>query len=147
MSYSQPAKPEWSTPIKEGESVPSVVFKTRVRIESEDENPFDWKDVTSDDLFKGKRTVLFALPGAFTPTCESISVLSYYLHRKLSCRYVSSLKLTFFLVMFWNRKGSTTHVPGYHAAYDEIKSLGIDEVYCLSVNDAFVMRQWGLKQG
>lgn len=40
--------------------------------------------------------------------------------------------------------GSNTHVPGYHAAYEEIKSLGIDEVYCVSVNDAFVMRQWGL---
>ena len=40
--------------------------------------------------------------------------------------------------------GSNTHVPGYHAAYGEIKSLGVDEVYCLSVNDAFVMRQWGL---
>ena len=45
-----------------------------------------------------------------------------------------------------NDIGSTTHVPGYHNAYDEIKSLGADEVYCLSVNDAFVMRQWGLKQ-
>jgi len=91
--------------------VPSVTFKTRVRIESEDENPFDWLDVTSEDYFKGKRTVLFALPGAFTPTCSS------------------------------------THLPGYDAAYEEIKSLGIDEVYCLSVNDAFVMRQWGLKLG
>ncbi len=38
---------------------------------------------------------------------------------------------------------STSHLPGYDAAYDEIKSLGIDEVYCLSVNDAFVMFQWG----
>jgi thioredoxin-dependent peroxiredoxin len=38
---------------------------------------------------------------------------------------------------------STSHLPGYDAAYDEIKSLGIDEVYCVSVNDAFVMFQWG----
>ena len=37
---------------------------------------------------------------------------------------------------------STTHAPGYEAAYDEFKKLGIDEVYCLSVNDAFVMKQW-----
>ncbi|KAG8461590.1 hypothetical protein KFE25_001194 [Diacronema lutheri] len=96
---------------KEGSTVPSVIFKTRVRIDSKDENPFDWKDVTSDELFKGKRCVLFALPGAFTPTCSSFQL------------------------------------PGYEAAYEEIKSLGIDEVYCLSVNDAFVMRQWGLKQG
>ena len=105
------AKTEWTTPIQEGSHVPNVVFKTRVRIESDQENPFDWKDVTSEDYFKGKRCVLFALPGAFTPTCSS------------------------------------THLPGYEASYDEIKSLGVDEVYCLSVNDAFVMRQWGLKQG
>jgi hypothetical protein len=36
---------------------------------------------------------------------------------------------------------SSTHLPGYEDAYETIKSLGIDEVYCLSVNDAFVMRQ------
>jgi peroxiredoxin len=104
-------KPAWSTPIKEGATIPNVTFKTRVRVASDVENPFDWKDVTTEDYFKGKRSVLFALPGAFTPTC------------------------------------STSHVPGYDAAYDEIKSLGIDEIYCLSVNDTFVMRQWGLKLG
>ena len=37
---------------------------------------------------------------------------------------------------------SSQQVPGYEAKYDEIKSLGIDEVYCLSVNDAFVMNAW-----
>merc|ERR1711862_1047436 len=42
---------------------------------------------------------------------------------------------------------SSTHLPGYEKNYDEIKGLGVDEIYCLSVNDAFVMRQWGLKQG
>jgi peroxiredoxin len=110
--YSAPvAKTEWMTPIQEGSEVPNVVFKTRVRIDAPVENPFDWKDVTSEDYFKGKRVVLFSLPGAFTPTCSS------------------------------------THLPGYEAAYEEIKSLGVDEVYCLSVNDTFVMRQWGLKQG
>ena len=55
--------------------------------------------------------MLFALPGAFTPTC------------------------------------STTHLPGYENAYSEILRHGIDDVYCLSVNDAFVMRQWGMHQG
>lgn len=38
---------------------------------------------------------------------------------------------------------SSTHLPGYEQKYDEIKALGVDEVYCLSVNDAFVMYQWG----
>lgn len=110
-SLSRPSLEEHSTPIKEGATVPDVTFRTRARIESEDENPFDWKDVTSEDYFKGKKTVVFSLPGAFTPTCSS------------------------------------THLPGFEAAYEEMKSLGVDEVYCLSVNDAFVMRQWGLSQG
>ncbi len=96
----------------EGKKVPDVVFKTRVRDESvEGENPFKWQDVSSDEVFKGKRIGLFALPGAFTPTCSS------------------------------------THLPGYEKFYDELKSQGIDEVYCLSVNDAFVMYQWGKHQG
>jgi len=42
---------------------------------------------------------------------------------------------------------SATHLPGYEAAYEELKANGVDEVYCLSVNDAFVMRAWGLHQG
>lgn len=94
------------------QKVPHVVFKTRVRDESiGGENPFKWQDTTTEDIFAGKRVVVFSLPGAFTPTC------------------------------------STSHLPGYDAAYDEIKSLGIDEVYCLSVNDAFVMYQWGKNMG
>eukprot|EP00808_Paulinella_micropora_P012385 g75003.t1 len=97
--------------IKNGETVPSVTFKCRVRDPSiPGDNPFTWKDVKTEDLFKGKRVVLFSLPGAFTPTCSS------------------------------------THLPSYEKHYDEIKKLGVDEVYCLSVNDAFVMRQWGLHQ-
>jgi peroxiredoxin len=92
--------------------VPQVVFKTRVRDESvEGPNPFRWQDVSSDDIFTGKRVVLFALPGAFTPTC------------------------------------SATHLPGYEASYEAFKEAGIDEVYCLSVNDAFTMFQWGKHLG
>ena len=104
---------KWTTPLKEGDRVPTVTFKTRTRVDDTDssDNPFGWKDLTTDDCFKGKRVVVFAIPGAFTPTCSS------------------------------------THLPGYEDKYEEILSLGIDEVYCLSVNDAFVMRQWGLHQG
>jgi len=38
-------------------------------------------------------------------------------------------------------------LPGYEKHYEAIKAAGVDDIYCLSVNDAFVMRQWGLKQG
>ncbi len=92
--------------------LPDVNFKTRVRNDALDgDNPFEWKNVTSADLFKGKKVVLFALPGAFTPTCSS------------------------------------THLPGYEAAFADFKAQGVDAVICLSVNDAFAMYQWGKQLG
>jgi peroxiredoxin len=92
--------------------IPEVTFKTRVRDESVGgPNPFRWQHVSSSELFKGKRAVLIALPGAFTPTC------------------------------------SGAHLPRYEELYDEFKKLGVDEIYCLSVNDAFVMYQWGKHLG
>ena len=88
--------------------VPNVTFKTRKEI---NEAPgFDWYDLTTDEIFKGKRVVVFSLPGAFTPTCSS------------------------------------THLPGYEAIYDEVREQGIDEIYCLSVNDTFVMNAWFKQQ-
>jgi peroxiredoxin len=42
---------------------------------------------------------------------------------------------------------STSHLPRYEELYDEFKALGVDEVICISVNDAFVMFQWGKQQG
>jgi peroxiredoxin len=94
------------------ETVPNVVFKTRVRDESiGGTNPFRWQDRTTQELFAGKRVVVFSLPGAFTPTC------------------------------------STSHLPRYEELYKEFKALGIDSVICISVNDAFVMYQWGKQQG
>ncbi len=62
------------------------------------------------DLVKGKKILMFALPGAFTPTC------------------------------------SAKHVPGYVANFDAIKAKGVDEVWCVAVNDAFVMGAWGRDQ-
>ncbi len=92
--------------------VPTVTFKTRVRDDSIDgPNPFRWQDLTTDEVFSGKRVVVFALPGAFTPTCTS------------------------------------EQCPAYEASYDAIRAAGADEVYCLSVNDAFVMFQWGKMLG
>ena len=85
-------------------TTPLVTFKSRIQI---DEAPgFAWQDMKTSEMFNGRRVVLVALPGAFTPTCSS------------------------------------THLPGYEAAYKEIRELGIDDVYCISVNDSFVMNSW-----
>jgi thioredoxin-dependent peroxiredoxin len=51
--------------------IPDVTFHIRVRNEAlGGSNPFEWKSITSSDIFSGKRIVLFALPGAFTPACS-----------------------------------------------------------------------------
>ena len=93
------------------EVVPSVVFKTRVRDESVGgPNPYRWQDITSYDLFAGRRVVLFSLPGAFTPTC------------------------------------STYQLPGFEKQYEDFRKQGIDAIYCVSVNDAFVMNAWAKQQ-
>lgn len=88
---------------KVGDRIPSVTFKVRV-----DGN---WADWTTDDLFKGKTVALFALPGAFTPTCSS------------------------------------THLPGYMVGAQALRDAGVDAIYCLSVNDSFVMNAWAKDQG
>ncbi len=90
--------------IKPGDSIPADI-KLK---EMGDGGP---QDVTSGDLFGGKKTVLFAVPGAFTPTC------------------------------------SMKHLPGFVEKAAEIKGKGVDEVVCVSVNDAFVMGAWGKDQG
>lgn len=58
--------------------VPDAVFHTRVRNEAlGGDNPFEWKALTTDDVFAGKRIVLLALPGAFTPTCSDSHLPGY----------------------------------------------------------------------
>ena len=65
-----------------------------------------WVDKNTDELFKGKKVVLFSLPGAFTPTC------------------------------------SGEQLPTYDQMFQSFINLGVDDVYCVSVNDAFVMNAW-----
>jgi len=61
-----------------GIEVPNVVFKTRVRDESiGGDNPYRWEVVTTEELFAGKKIVLFSLPGAFTPTCSTYQLPRY----------------------------------------------------------------------
>jgi glutathione-dependent peroxiredoxin len=82
----------------QGKPVPKVTFKAR---------PNDqWKDITSDELFKGKTVVVFSLPGAYTPTCSS------------------------------------THLPRYNELAPVFRQNGVDDIICISVNDAFVMNEW-----
>lgn len=94
-----------------GDKVPQVSFKTRVRDASiGGENPFRWDIKTTDDYFKGKRVVLFSLPGAFTPTC------------------------------------STYQLPGFEKNAAQFHEHGVDAIYCISVNDSFVMNKWAQSQ-
>ena len=58
--------------------VPNVTFKTRVRNDAiEGPNPFEWKDLTTSEIFDDKRVVVFSLPGAFTPTCSTSHLPRY----------------------------------------------------------------------
>ncbi|KAG5284891.1 hypothetical protein AALO_G00031650 [Alosa alosa] len=91
----------FNMPIKIGEALPAV--------EVQEGEP--GKKVSMDQLFKGKKGVLFAVPGAFTPGC------------------------------------SKTHLPGFVEQAGQLRSKGIQEVACVSVNDAFVMAAWGKEHG
>ena len=72
--------------------------------------PLSPKPVSAAEAAKGKRVVIFGLPGAYTPTC------------------------------------SAKHVPGYLANLDALKARGVDEIWCVSVNDGYVMAAWGREQ-
>jgi peroxiredoxin len=88
--------------LKVGDRIPSATL-----MEMQDGKP---TPVSTDAFFADKTVALFALPGAFTPTC------------------------------------SAKHVPGFVANYDALKAKGVDEIACVSVNDAFVMGAWGKDQ-
>ena len=99
----------------EGFKIPNVTFKVREGDTAENQETCSiggkWIEKNTDDFFKGKRVVLFSLPGAFTPTCSS------------------------------------QQLPGFESNFTKIKDLGIDEVYCCSVNDSYVMNEWAKKMG
>ena len=95
--------------IKPGDKLPSGTLNEFIEVEGEGcsigPNSFDVAASTA-----GKKIAIFAVPGAYTPTC------------------------------------SAKHVPGYVANADALKAAGVDEVWCVSVNDAFVMGAWGRDQ-
>ena len=95
--------------IKVGDTLPATTLMEFSEVEGEGcsigPNAVDVAKATA-----GKTIALFALPGAFTPTC------------------------------------SAQHVPGYVEKFDAFKAAGIDEIWCISVNDAFVMGAWARDQ-
>ena len=95
--------------IKVGDTLPAVTLMEYVEVEgngcSVGPNPVETAKAAA-----GKTIALFAVPGAFTPTC------------------------------------SVKHVPGYVEQHDALKAAGVDEIWCVSVNDAFVMGAWARDQ-
>ena len=95
--------------LKVGDKLPAVNLQEFIEVEGEGcsvgPNSFDVAKSTA-----GKTIAIFALPGAYTPTC------------------------------------SAKHVPGYVQKASELKAAGVDEIWCVSVNDAFVMGAWGRDQ-
>ncbi len=89
--------------INVGDNLPDVNMPVRV------DGEFVLLNTT--EQFAGKRVVIFALPGAYTPTCSSFQL------------------------------------PGFETMFSQFQEKGIDEVYCLSVNDSFVMNSWFEAQG
>ena len=92
--------------IKIGDQVPNGVLSEYINVATE-ECPLGPNAFQVEDLVKGKTIALFAVPGAFTPTC------------------------------------SEQHLPGFIQAAEDFKSKGVDEIWCVAVNDAFVMGAWG----
>ncbi|MEJ8859029.1 peroxiredoxin [Variovorax robiniae] len=95
--------------IKVGDTLPATTLMEYSEVEGEGcsigPNAVDVAKASA-----GKTIALFALPGAFTPTC------------------------------------SAKHVPGYVQHFDDLKAAGVDEIWCVSVNDAFVMGAWARDQ-
>jgi glutaredoxin/glutathione-dependent peroxiredoxin len=96
--------------LKIGDQLPAGTLFEYVEVEGNGcaigPNAFDVAKETA-----GKKIAIFALPGAYTPTC------------------------------------SAQHLPGYIAQAEAFKAAGVDEIWCVSVNDAFVMGAWGRENG
>ena len=95
--------------LKVGDTLPAGSLQEFIEVEgngcSLGPNSFDVQKATA-----GKKIAIFALPGAFTPTC------------------------------------SAKHMPGFVQQADDFRAAGVDEIWCVSVNDAFVMGAWGREQ-
>jgi len=96
--------------IKVGERLPEGKLSEATEFNEAAGCPLNPQDISVAEATKGKKIAIFALPGAYTPTC------------------------------------SAKHVPSYLANYDKLKAKGVDEIWCVATNDAFVMGAWGRTQ-
>jgi len=96
--------------IKVGDRLPDGKLSEATEFDEAAGCPLNPKDISVAEAIKGKKIAIFALPGAYTPTC------------------------------------SAKHVPSYVANYDKLKAKGVDEIWCVATNDAFVMGAWGRTQ-
>ncbi len=97
--------------IRVGDSLPAGTLSESIAFDPATGCPLKPQPVEVTSAAKGKKIVIFGLPGAFTPTC------------------------------------SAQHAPGYIAHRDQFTAKGVDEIWCLSVNDGFVMAAWGKELG
>jgi glutaredoxin/glutathione-dependent peroxiredoxin len=95
--------------IKVGDALPDATLSETT--EFGEACPVGPQNLSAAEQARGKKIVVFGLPGAYTPTC------------------------------------SAKHLPGYLAQLDALKAKGVDEVWCVSVNDGFVMAAWGKDHG
>lgn len=96
--------------IQVGEQLPQGTLTESTEFDPANGCPLNPQPVSVADQAKGKKIVMFGVPGAFTPTC------------------------------------SVKHLPGFVEQYDALKAKGVDEVWCMAVNDAYVMASWGREQ-
>ena len=96
--------------IKSGDRLPEGKLTEATEFDTVAGCPLNPQDISVTEATKGKKVVVFGVPGAYTPTC------------------------------------SAKHVPGFVANYDKLKAKGVDEIWCVAVNDAFVMGAWGRGQ-
>ena len=96
--------------IKVGDILPDGKLSESTEYDAAAGCPINPHDISVTEASKGKKLVIFALPGAYTPTC------------------------------------SAKHVPSFVKNYDQLKAKKVDEIWCVSVNDASVMAAWGRDQ-
>jgi peroxiredoxin len=96
--------------IKVGDRLPEGTLYESTEFDPATGCPMKPQTLDVSEAARAKKIVLFAVPGAYTPTC------------------------------------SAQHLPGYVANFDKLKAKDVDEIWCLAVNDGFVMASWGRDQ-